>query len=149
MKNWWIIKNVLGPRNNLRKQAHAKTEHKIRNRHPAMLALHFAADSLLALLFSLGAIMSGIGNRWMHTPPEPSSEMVNVALGYALFFLLFWGWTCRCQFSTAITGLPDESTSRHRLRLAILYGYKLLWIILTAEAAILTIRTTVWWWSWQ
>jgi len=127
---------------------HAKTEHKIRNRNPALLVLHFTGDLLIALLFGGTLIMSGAGSVWMHTPPEPTSSMVNGALGWSLL-LLFWASACRAQYVMGISGMPEESVFRHRIRLAILYGYQMLWMVLTAEAVILTFRTIVWWVSWR
>jgi len=122
------------------------TAEKLQNRRLTTIALRFPVDLMITLMFAAIPVISGLGNVWIHTAPEP--VMVNHVIEYS-FWLLWWGYCMRVQYIIPIRATPEESLPRHRLRMAFIYGYKAMWMILTTEAVLLTIKTIAWWALWR
>jgi len=130
------------------REEHAKVERKLQNRHPLMLLIWFTGYLATSFLLGSLSILYGWGSVWVHTQPEPTSASVNFSLIW-MFILLFWGYAMRVQYVIGMSGLPDESILRHRTRIVLLHGHKLMWMALTAESILTIIKIIVWWASWR
>ncbi len=127
---------------------HARMVCKLQNRHPLTLSLRFFANFIISFFLGGLPVIGGWGSMWIHTSPAPTAHMVNGMLGWSLI-LLWWGYCMRVQYSIGIKGMPTESMFKHRSRLILLYGHQIMWMALTVEAVLLSVKAVVWWASWR